>query len=97
MANWNWQKIAVPGCKQLNLPDFKKSVLLVEKRDDKFYGMVGYLVSLDADGPHWSTGTDMFAQIFGGIFSRNNDVITDVKRPDNFVPTHWCIIELPIE
>ena len=22
MANWNWQKIAVPGCKQLNLPDF---------------------------------------------------------------------------
>ena len=90
MANWNWQKIVVPGSKQFNLPDFKKSVLLVEKRDDKFYGVVGSLESLDIDGPHWNTGTNSFSEIFGNIFN-----IKQQYETTQFNPTYWCVIQLP--
>lgn len=91
-ANWNWQRINVPGVKKLNLPDFKKSVLLAEKRDGKYYGMVGSLESLDINGPHWSTGTDLFSQIFGTAFATK-----PVKNPETFKPTYWCEIQLPVE
>ena len=89
---WNWQRIVVPGVEQLNLPKFKKSVLLIEKRDDNFYGIVGCLESLDIDGPHWSTGTDLFSQIFGPIFTNKPS-----KNTEQLNPTYWCEIELPEE
>ena len=92
MSKWNWQKVVVPGTKQLNLPDFKKSVLLVEKREGKFYGVVGSLETLDIDGPHWSTNTDLFGQIFGGIFSTK-----PMKNVGEFKPSYWCEIQLPTE
>ena len=89
---WNWQQIVVPGVEQLNLPKFKKSVLLVEKRGDKFYGVVGCLETLDIDGPHWSVGTDLFSQIFGPIFATK-----PLKKSEELRPTHWCEIQLPEE
>ena len=93
MSNkWNWQQIKVPGSKQLNLPDFQKSVLLVEKRNDKFYGVVGSLESLDINGPHWSTNTDVFTQIFGSMFSTKQKYETT-----EFKPSYWCEIQLPEE
>ena len=92
MNNWNWQRIVVPGVEQLNLPKFKKSVLLVEKRDGKFYGVVGCLETLDIDGPHWSMGTDLFSQIFGPIFTTK-----PLKKSEEFRPTYWCEIQLPEE
>ena len=70
----------------------KKSVLLIEKRDDNFYGIVGCLESLDIDGPHWSTGTDLFSQIFGPIFTNKPS-----KNTEQLNPTYWCEIELPEE
>jgi hypothetical protein len=91
-TKWNWQKIVVPGTKQLNLPDFKKSVLLIEKRDGKFYGVVGSLETLDIDGPHWSTGTNLFAEIFGDIFTTKT-----LKQTEVFKPAYWCEIQLPQE
>lgn len=89
---WNWQRIVVPGSKQLNLPDFKRSVLLVEKREGKYYGVVGYLESLDIDGPHWSTGTNLFDEIFGEMFTGKQKYTTNQLRP-----TYWCEIQLPVE
>jgi hypothetical protein len=91
-TKWNWQRIVVPGVEQLNLPKFKKSVLLVEKRDDKFYGVVGCLETLDIDGPHWSTNTDIIGQIFGGMF-----LTKPLKNSEQFKPSYWCEIQLPQE
>lgn len=90
--NWNWQQIVVPGSKQLNLPDFDKQVLLVEKRKDKYYGQIGSLKSLDINGPHWSVNSDVFSQIFGNMFSTKQQYETT-----EFRPTHWCVIQLPQE
>lgn len=90
--NWNWQKINVPGEKKLNLPEFNKSVLIIEKRKDKFYGVVGHLKSIDINGPHWSTETDLFGQIFGSMFTTKR-----VENLDEFNPSYWCEILLPQE
>ena len=90
MSKWNWQRIVVPGVEQLNLPKFKKSVLLADRRKDKTYAIVGSLETLDIDGPHWSIGRDLFGEIFGIMFSSR-----EMKYPEYFKPTHWCEIELP--
>jgi hypothetical protein len=89
-TKWNWQRIVTPGVEQLNLPKFKKSVLLADRRKNKTYAIVGNLETLDIDGPHWSTGTDLFGEIFGTMFTSR-----DMKYPEHFKPTHWCEIELP--
>jgi hypothetical protein len=89
MNKWNWQKIVVPGIKTLNLPPFKNPVLLFERRDEKNYTTVGYLNTIDINGPHWSTGGDIFSEIIENIFTKS------AYETNYFKPTHWCEIELP--
>ncbi len=92
---WNWQKINKNNSgkfdiNQLNLPDFKHSVLLYEKRDGKKYAMVGYLSSIDENGAHWSSNmVNSLDEIFSGIFAST--------KKETFQPTHWCEIEIPEE
>ena len=90
--SWKWNKI--DGTK--NTPDFDKQVLLVEKRGDKHYGMVGSLQSIDGNGCKWAVGLNTIS-IFDSFFSGMSFPTTDEKKGDNpaFTPTHWIGIELP--
>jgi hypothetical protein len=83
---WNWQKI--DGIK--NLPEFDRTVLLYEKKDNKKYAIIGWLSSIEKDGAHWSFHNSMdFFNIFGIKSSVNDD-----KR---FKPSHWCDVEPPVD
>jgi hypothetical protein len=84
---WNWQKI--DGIK--NLPDFKSPVLLFQEKDGRKYATVGYLISIDANGTHWSSnGENPLFNLFGTL-------LIDTKDKDEFKPTHWCKIVPPEE
>jgi len=87
MHMWNWQKIEVNG-KQTNLPKFNENVILYEYKDNTHFVIIGYLDSIDGNGLHWKPNTNNFFDIqlmFG--MQKSNDVIK---------PTHWCVIEPPI-
>lgn len=88
---WNWQKIN--GTK--NTPDFDKQVLLLEKRGEKAFGMVGCLKSVDSKGCHWQLGMqNNIFDIFGFNFPSTEENKEDDKT---FTPTHWIDIQVPKE
>lgn len=88
---FQWQLIETPGQKKLNLPEFDKLVLLADKREKGTYAQVACLKSLDVNGPHWTTGNDVFGSIFGDFFETKRDV----KNPEHFHPTYWTSIKIP--
>ena len=86
---WNWQKLN--GTK--NTPDFDKQVLLLEKRGEKCYAMVGSLKSIDANGCHWQLGTNNFPDLFNFFNFDSNEKTSDDDK--SFTPTHWCVVQIP--
>lgn len=81
---WNWIKITK---KNDNLPPFKQPVVLYWKKDGKKYAITGWLKSIDAEGPHWSTTNNSKVSIFEFF-----DLVIQDKE---VVPTHYCLFEPP--
>lgn len=86
--DWNWQ--IMDGTK--NVPDFNKQVLLLEKRDKKYYAMVGSLKSIDANGCHWELGMNNLPDFFNFFSFQSNESKLDDSA---FTPTHWCEVQVP--
>ncbi len=89
-AIWDWKKI--DGVK--NTPDFDRQVLLLEKRGEKSYAMVGSLKSIDSNGCRWALGMQSgnIFDMFGFTFPSTEETKDDEKA---FTPTHWCEIQIP--
>lgn len=83
-----WNKIETEVEDKYNLPGFKVTVLLADKSPNVLTTVrIGYLKSIDIEGPHWSTGNGPLANLVDGILGNDN--------ANTFVPTHWCEIEMP--
>jgi hypothetical protein len=84
----NWIKINTEAEDKYNLPNFKVTVLLAEKRPNMLTKVAtGYLKSIDIQGPHWANENNPLANMFNGILGDNNANV--------FHPTHYCEIDTP--